>query len=138
MPVQKPIIILFACMQCSYTALDLAGTLKIQYDPIVRVVRVPCTGRVDIIHVLKAIVSGADAVIVAPCHKGDCAYKLGNLAADRRVRFVKELLKELGLNPRRVQIHFVSAAEGAKIAEVINQVAREVIEEIGPSPFRKV
>ena len=137
MPPKKPIIVLYACMQCSYTALDLAGTLKIQYDPIVRVVRFPCTGRIDINHILKALINGADAVIVAPCHKGDCAYKLGNLAADRRVRFVQNLLKELNLNPRRVQIHFVSAAEGAKIAEVINQVAKEVVESIGPSPFRK-
>ena len=134
---KKPVIMLYACMQCSYTALDLAGTLKIQYNPIVRVIRFPCTGRIDIIHILKAIVDGADAVIVAPCHKGDCAYRLGNLAADRRVRFVKLLLEELNIDPRRVQIHFVSAAEGSRIAEVINNVAKEVVEEIGPNPFRK-
>ena len=134
---KKPLILLFACMQCSYTALDLAGTLKIQYRPNVRVIRFPCTGRIDVEHILRGIVNGADVVVVAPCHKGDCAYKLGNLAADRRVRFVKNLLKELGMDERRVQIHYVSAAEGAEIARVIDQVTKEIIEEIGPSPFRK-
>ncbi|MHA1784521.1 MAG: hydrogenase iron-sulfur subunit [Candidatus Helarchaeota archaeon] len=134
---KKPLILLFACMQCSYTALDLAGTLKIQYKPYVRVVRFPCTGRIDVEYILRGIVNGADVVIVAPCHKGDCAYKLGNLAADRRVRFVKNLLRDLGMDDRRVQIHFVSAAEGAEIARVIDKVTKEIIEEIGPNPFRK-
>jgi len=134
---KKPKILLFACMQCSYTALDLAGTLKIQYQPTVRVVRFPCTGRIDIEHILRGIVNGADVVLICPCHKGDCGFRLGNLAADRRVRFVKNLLKDLGMDERRVQIHFVSAAEGSAIAQVVDKVTKEIIEEIGPSPFRK-
>ncbi|MHA1379112.1 MAG: hydrogenase iron-sulfur subunit [Candidatus Helarchaeota archaeon] len=126
---------MFACMRCSYAASDLAGTLKLQYNPIVRVIRVPCTGRVDIIHILRGIVNGADAVIVVGCHKGDCGYISGNLAAERRVKFVSELLKQMNVNPDRVQMHFVSAAEANEVVQIVEKVAKQV-DEMGPSPFR--
>ncbi len=126
---------MFACMRCSYAASDLAGTLKIQYNPIVRIIRFPCTGRVDIIHLLRGIVDGADAVIVIGCHKADCGYVSGNLAAERRVKFVRNLLKQMNINPERVQMHFVSAAEANEVVQIIEKVAKQVVE-IGPSPFR--
>lgn len=122
-------------MRCSYAASDLAGTLKIQYNPIVRIIRFPCTGRVDIIHLLRGIVDGADAVIVIGCHKADCGYVSGNLAAERRVKFVRNLLKQMNINPERVQMHFVSAAEANEVVQIIEKVAKQVVE-IGPSPFR--
>ena len=135
-PPKQPVILMFACTRCSYTASDLAGTLKIQYNPIVRIIRVPCTGRVDIIHLLRGIVHGADAVLTVGCHKGDCGYISGNLAAERRVRFVRNLLKQMNMNPDRVQMHFVSAAEANEVVAIIEKVAKQVLE-MGPSPFRE-
>ena len=134
-PPKQPVILMFACTRCSYTASDLAGTLKIQYNPIVRIIRVPCTGRVDIIHLLRGIVAGADAILVIGCHKGDCGFISGNLAAERRVKFVRNLLKQMHINPDRVQMHYVSAAEANEVVEIIEKVAKQVAE-MGPSPFR--
>jgi F420-non-reducing hydrogenase iron-sulfur subunit len=135
MPPKDMNIIVFGCMQCMYAAADLAGTMKLQYDTSARIIRMPCTARLDINFMLKALQEGADGVLIVGCHPGDCAYKTGNLGAERRVRFTKKLIAQLGLDERRVKMVFVSAAEGDKFATEINKFAEE-IRAIGPNPIR--
>jgi len=135
MPPKDMNLIILGCMQCMYAASDLAGTMKLQYDIASRIIRMPCTARLDINFILKALQEGADGVLVIGCHPGDCAYKTGNLGAERRVRFARKLVGQLGLNEDRVKMVFVSAAEGDKFAAEINQFADE-IREIGPNPIR--
>jgi len=118
-----------------YAASDLAGTMKIQYDVSARIIRMPCTARLDINFIMKALQEGADGVLVVGCHPGDCAYKTGNLGAERRVRFARELVDKLGMNKERVKMVFVSAAEGDLFAKHINDFA-DKIREIGPNPIR--
>ncbi|TFG12194.1 hydrogenase iron-sulfur subunit [Candidatus Thorarchaeota archaeon] len=122
-------------MQCMYAASDLAGTMKLQYDVSARIIRMPCTARMDINFIMKALQEGADGVLVVGCHPGDCAYKTGNLGAERRVRFARELVDKLGMNKERVKMVFVSAAEGDLFAKHINDFAAK-IREIGPNPIR--
>jgi F420-non-reducing hydrogenase iron-sulfur subunit len=118
-----------------YAASDLAGTMKLQYDISARIIRMPCTAKLDINFMLKALQEGADGVLIVGRHPGDCAYKTGNLGAERRVRFTKKLIAQLGLDERRVKMVFVSAAEGDKFAADINKFAEE-IRAIGPNPIR--
>lgn len=135
MPPKDSNIIVIGCNQCMYAASDLAGTMKLQYDISSRIIRMPCTARLDINFILKALQEGADGVLVVGCHPGDCAYKTGNLGAERRVRFTKKLVESLGIDERRVKMVFVSAAEGDKFAQEINIFADE-IREVGPNPIR--
>ena len=135
MPPKDMNIIVFGCMQCMYAASDLAGTMKLQYDVTSRIIRMPCTARLDINFILKALQEGADGVLVVGCHVGDCAYKTGNLGAERRVRFTKKLIEQLGIDERRVKMVFVSAAEGDLFAKEVDTFADE-IREIGPNPIR--
>lgn len=135
MPPKDMKMIVLGCMQCMYAASDLAGTMKLQYDISARIIRMPCTARLDLNFILKALQEGADGVLVVGCHPGDCAYKTGNLGAERRVRFARKLIGQLGLNENRVKMVFVSAAEGDKFAAEINQFAEE-IRKIGPNPIR--
>ncbi len=109
-----------------YVASDLAGTMKLQYDISSRIIRMPCTARLDINFILKALQEGADGVLVVGCHPRDCAYKTRNPSAERRVRFARELVKQLGLNKDRVKMVFVSAADGDKFATEISKFADEV------------
>ena len=118
-----------------YAASDLAGTMKIQYDVSARIIRMPCTARLDINFIIKALQEGGDGGLVVGCHPGDCAYKTGNLGAERRVRFARELVDKLGMNKERVKMVFVSAAEGDLFAKHINDFA-DKIREIGPNPIR--
>ena len=122
-------------MQCCYAAADLAGTMKLQYDVTSRIIRMPCTARLDLNFILKALQEGADGVLIIGCHPGDCAYKTGNLGAERRVRFARKLIGQLGMNEGRVKMVFVSAAEGDLFAKHINDFADE-IRAIGPNPIR--
>jgi len=122
-------------MQCCYAAADLAGTMKLQYDVTSRLIRMPCTARLDIDFILKALQEGADGVLIVGCHPGDCAYKTGNLGAERRVRFARKLVGQLGLNEDRVKMVFVSAAEGDLFAREVNDFADE-IRAIRPNPIR--
>ena len=135
MPPKDMKIIALGCMQCMYAASDLAGTMKLQYDITARIIRMPCTARLDINFILKALQEGADGVLIIGCHPGDCAFKTGNLGAERRVRFAKKLVGQLGMNEGRVRMVMVSAAEGDKFAAYINEFADE-IRAIGPNPIR--
>ena len=133
----KPKIIGILCNWCSYAGADLAGGGRIQYPPDVRIVRVMCTGRVDPLFIMKAFTDGADGVLISGCHFGDCHYLEGNYKAAKRMFLVKSLLKNIGLEDKRLRMTFVSASEGAKWATVIGDVVKTV-RELGPSPLSEL
>lgn len=126
----EPLIVGFLCNWCSYAGADLAGTSRIQYPPNIRIIRVMCSGRVDPTFILAALARGADGVLVSGCHPGECHYQTGNYRARRRLAITKEFLEYMGVEPQRIQASWVSASEGAKFADVVNEVTREV-KEIG-------
>lgn len=128
----RPKITAFVCNWCSYAGADAAGTSRLQYDDSVRIIRLPCTGRADPLFIVKAFEQGADAVLVSGCHPGDCHYVSGNLYARRRFTIFKKLMDFLGLDERRLQFSWVSAAEGVKWAQVVNAVSdgvKEIVKE---------
>jgi len=127
----EPKIIAFLCNWCSYAGADLAGTSRIQYAPNVRVIRVMCSGRVDPTFVIKALRAGADGVLIGGCHFGDCHYIEGNYKAARRVALLKKMLGQLGIEEERVWLEWISAAEGSRFAQVINDITAK-IKELGP------
>lgn len=122
----EPKIVAFLCNWCSYAGADLAGTSRIQYPPNVRIIRVPCSGRVDPLLVLKCLQKGADGVLVSGCHPGDCHYIAGNYLARRKFAFLADLLEYFGIEKGRVHFSWVSAAEGEKFADVIKRVTESV------------
>ncbi len=132
----NPKIQAIICNWCSYAGADLAGGARIQYPPDVRAVRVMCTGRVDMLFILKAFVDGADGVLVSGCHFGDCHYLEGNYKAAKRMFMVKSLMKNIGLDDKRFRMTFVSASEGAKWGMVMTDVVNKV-RELGPSPIKE-
>jgi len=131
----EPVILCFACKWCSYAAADLAGISRIQYPPNVRILRVPCSGRVDVLHVLKAFLSGADGVIITGCLIGDCHYTDGNVKAKSRVEVMKKSLRALGIDPERLEIGFASSSEGQKFANMMTEFV-EKIRGLGSNPLR--
>ena len=131
----KPKIVGFLCNWCSYAGADLAGVSRIQYPPTIRVVRVMCSGRVDPIFILEAFRSGADGVLVAGCHPGDCHYLAGNYKAQRRVVMMKRLLEQFGIEPGRLRLDWVSASEGDRFAKVVKDMTED-IRKLGPSPLK--
>ncbi len=122
----EPNIIGFLCNWCSYAGADLAGTSRIQYPPNLKVIRVMCSGRVNPIFVINALQQGADGVLIGGCHPGDCHYERGNYLARRRMAVLKNLLEYAGIDPRRVRMTWVSAAEGNKFAEVVTEVTEDI------------
>ncbi|MDH5595694.1 MAG: FAD-dependent oxidoreductase [Candidatus Bathyarchaeota archaeon] len=131
----EPIILCFACQWCSYGAADLAGISRIQYPPNVRILRVPCSGRVDVLHVLRAFQNGADGVIITGCLIGDCHYIDGNVKAKSRVEVMKKSLPALGINPERLEIDYASSSEGQKFATMMTNFVKK-IRKLGPNPLR--
>lgn len=128
----EPRILAFLCNWCSYAGADLAGISRIQYPPNVRVVRVPCSGRVNPMLILRALQQGLDGILVSGCHPGDCHYLTGNYYARRRFAVLKSLLDFCGLEEGRVQFSWVSASEGQKFADVVRTVTEEV-RALGPA-----
>ena len=128
----EPKIVAFLCNWCSYAGADLAGTGRIQYPPNVRVIRVPCSGRVDPLMILRCLQRGADGVLVSGCHPGDCHYIAGNYLARRKFALLSELLDFFGIEKGRVHFSWVSAAEGEKFADVVKQVT-ETVRALGKS-----
>ncbi|KUO66350.1 MAG: hypothetical protein APF84_18155 [Gracilibacter sp. BRH_c7a] len=118
-------IIAFLCNWCSYAGADLAGISRFQYPPNLRIIRVPCSGRVDPLMIFEAL-KNADGVLVAGCHPGDCHYTSGNYVARRKFALVKSLLKFIGLEEERVQFDWISAAEGKDFAVTATKVANDV------------
>jgi len=133
---QPPVIVAFCCHYCAYAAADLAGTMRLQYPGSVRVLRLPCTGKIEVNYLLAAFERGADGVIVAGCLEGGCHFQEGNLRARRRVERAKQILSEIGLEPERLEMFNLSSAEGTRFAEIVTTM-NERISEIGPSPLRK-
>ncbi|MBU7016622.1 MAG: hydrogenase iron-sulfur subunit [Theionarchaea archaeon] len=127
----EPNIVAFLCNWCSYAGADLAGTSRIKYPPNVKVIRVMCSGRVNPLFVINALQQGADGVLIGGCHPGDCHYAQGNYYARRRIAVLKKLLEYIGIEPERVHMAWVSAAEGQKFADVIKEVTDHV-KKIGP------
>ena len=127
----EPRIIGFLCRWCSYPGADLAGTSRRTYPPSLRIIRVPCSGRVDPLFVLKAFQDGADGVMVLGCHPGDCHYSEGNYHARRRYALMRRLLEYAGVDSERILIEWVSAAEGGRFAEMTTEFTAQV-SELGP------
>lgn len=129
----EPKIVAFLCKWCSYAGADLAGTSRIKYPPNVRIIRLPCSARIDPKLVLKCLERGVDGVLVSGCHPGDCHYTSGNYHARRRMLMLRKLLEFMGVDPRRVQMSWVSASEGHKWAQVVAEVTKDIK---GLGPFR--
>ncbi len=127
----QPMIVAFLCNWCSYAGADLAGVSRMQYPPNVRIVRVPCSGRINPLFLVSALQNGADGVLVSGCHPGDCHYLSGNLVARRKFALAKNLLEYAGVEPGRVQFSWVSASEGGRFAALIAQVTEDV-RKLGP------
>ncbi|MDD4343778.1 MAG: hydrogenase iron-sulfur subunit [Eubacteriales bacterium] len=132
----EPKILGFCCNWCAYAGADLAGINRNQYSTNIRIIRVMCSGTIDPLYIMKAFQNGIDGVFIGGCHIGDCHYQDGNHRAKKRVAVVKRMLGYLGLDPRRVRLEWVSAAEGQKFAKVINDFVAE-IKEIGPNPLSR-
>jgi len=132
----EPRIVGFLCNWCAYQGADLAGTSRMAYTPNVRIVRVMCTGRIDPTFVLKAFSSGADGVIIAGCHPGDCHYSEGNYKTTRRIAFLRKLLAQMGIDGERFRLEWVSAGEGAKWAQIADEMSA-AIKEKGPLAWRE-
>jgi coenzyme F420-reducing hydrogenase delta subunit len=132
----EPEIIVFACHYCAYAAADLAGSMRLQYPTTIRMIKLPCTGKLEVIHLLKAIEAGADGVYAAGCLEGECHYLKGNLWARKRVDHVKRLLEEVGVEPERVEMYNMSSAMGARFAEVATEFT-ERIKQLGPNPVKR-
>jgi len=128
----EPRIVAFLCNWCSYAGADLAGIGRMQYPPSVRVVRVPCSGRINPLYIVKALQEGADGVLVSGCHPGDCHYISGNLVARRKFAMLREFLFYVGIPKERVQFSWVSAAEGPRFAALIRKITEDV-RKLGPN-----
>ncbi|OGD46220.1 methyl-viologen-reducing hydrogenase subunit delta [Candidatus Bathyarchaeota archaeon RBG_16_48_13] len=133
----QPKILGFLCNWCSYAGADLAGISRMQYPPNLRIIRVMCSGRIDPAFVLEAFKSGADGVLVAGCHlPSDCHYVSGNFKTYRRIAALRKLLQQLGFEPQRLRVEWVSASEGARFADVVKEMTDE-IKRLGPNPLTK-
>jgi len=127
----QPRIVGFLCRWCSYLGADLAGTGRLQYPPNVVPIRVMCSGRVDPSFVLQALADGADGVLIAGCHPGDCHYQVGNYRAVARYNLLMRMLEQFGIEKERVRLEWVSAAEGEKFASVVSDMTEQV-RRLGP------
>ena len=127
----EPKIVAFVCNWCTYTGADLAGTSRLKQQPNARLIRVPCTGRIDPVFIIKAFESGADGVLVSGCHPGDCHYNAGNFHARRRWIMFRELLEFTGIDSTRLHFSWVSASEGKKWVDVVDGVT-EIVRQKGP------
>jgi F420-non-reducing hydrogenase iron-sulfur subunit len=129
----EPKIVAFCCEYCGYAAADLAGSLRLSYPANIKIIKVPCTGRMDVLTVLKTFENGIDGVFVFGCLEGSCHFVAGNLRAKRRIGYVRELLDECGIGGDRVAMFNTSAAMGVQFAQYANAAA-EKIKALGPNP----
>ncbi len=129
----EPNIIALCCHYCAFTAADLAGTMRLQYPPNIRIVRLPCTGRVDVNMMLQAFVEGADGVMVAGCEVGSCHFIAGNIRAAKRVAYAKKLLAETGINPERLDMFYIAASQGPLFAETATKFTEKIKQLMNPT-----
>lgn len=134
----EPKILAFLCKWCSYAGADLAGTNRLKYPPNMRIIRVPCSARMNPLFAIKCLEKNYDGVLFSGCHPGDCHYSEGNYFARRRFIVFRKLLETIGFDPRRLQVSWVSAAEDKKWADVVRKVIEDV-KQIGPNEqFKKI
>lgn len=122
----KPTIVAFCCNWCSYAGADLSGTNRLQYPANVKIIRIPCSGRLNPMFVLRAFQRGADGVILCGCHPGDCHYTTGNYYTRRRMTLLFSMLDFLGIEKERTRVEWVSAAEGQKFAQTMQEFVAAV------------
>ena len=134
-PIFEPEVTAFVCQYCADQAANSAGSLRFAYPPNVKIVRFPCTGKVDVQHVLNAFEQGADGVYVVACPEGNCHHIDGNIAAGRRITYAKSLLDEVGVGSERVELCYVTAAQGDEFANLAIEMT-EKIRALGPSPVK--
>jgi len=132
----EPKLIGFLCRWCAYTGADLAGTSRLQYPSNLTPIRVMCSGRVDPTFILKALAEGADGVLIAGCHPGDCHYSEGNYRTQRRLPLLTDLLDQFGVERERVRLEWISAAEGERFAQVVREMT-ETIRTLGPLHWKQ-
>ncbi len=132
----EPKIVAFCCHYCAYAAADLAGAMRLQYPNTISIIKLPCTGKLDVLHVLRAFEDGADGVFVAGCMEGDCHYQKGNYNAKRRVKYAKKLLDQLGLDGQRIEMYNMSSAMGMAFADAATEMT-ERVKVLGPNPLAK-
>lgn len=132
----EPIIVAFCCHYCAYGAADLAGSMRLEYPSNIRIIRLPCSGKITPFFLLRAFEKGADGVYVAGCLEGDCHFIHGNLVAKPRVNYAKKLIQEVGLEPERLEMFNLSAAMGPRFAEIARNFT-ERIRQLGPSPLNR-
>lgn len=132
----EPRIVAFLCTWCSYTGADLAGTSRMEFPPSFLPIRVMCSSRVDPLFIIRAFLEGADAVLIAGCHLGDCHYQEGNYHARRRFALVSKIFENLGLESNRLKLTWIAASEGKKFAQVAKEYTKE-IKEIGPNSAKE-
>ncbi len=133
----EPKIVAFCCNYCAYAAADLSGSMRIQYPPNVRIIKTPCTGRLEVQFLMRAFEKGADGVLVAGCLEGGCHFIEGNLFAKKRVNYTRDMLAELGLEAERLRMVNVSASMGRPFTELVTEMI-ETVRKLGPSPLNKV
>jgi coenzyme F420-reducing hydrogenase delta subunit len=131
----EPRILALCCHYCAYAAADLAGSMRIQYPPNVRILRLPCTGKVDIGYIMRAFEQGMEGVIVAGCLEGGCHFQEGNLRAKKRVALARRILEEAGFEPDRLEMFNLSSAQGQTFAEIVDLMT-DRLRKLGPSPLR--
>ncbi len=131
----EPKVVAFCCHYCAYSAADLAGSMRLEYSPNVRIVRLMCTGKVDTLHLLKAFEDGADAVFVAGCEEGSCHFQEGNLFARQKVIEAKKLLKEVGIEPERLEMYHIAASNSVLFAKAADEMT-ERAHKLGPNPLK--
>lgn len=131
----EPKIIAFCCHYCAFAAADLAGSMRLQYPPNVRIIRTPCTGRLEVEYYMKAFEKGVDGVLIAGCLEGGCHFIDGNLFAKRRVNATKKILEECGLEPERLRMENISAAMAKSLVDIINEMVN-TIKELGPNRLK--
>ncbi len=124
----KPKIIAFCCTYCAYSAADLAGSMRLNHSPYIRIVKLPCTGRIDPLYLLRAFEKGADGVIVAGCLEGQCHFIEGNIFARKRVAYTRKLLADVGVSPERLEMFNLSAAMGRLFAEICDSMTERVMQ----------
>jgi len=132
----EPKIVGFLCNWCTYAAADLAGVSRLRYPPNMIPIRLMCSSRVDPLYVMYALKNGADGVFIGGCHIGDCHYKSGNHLTKKRVAILKKILESLGIDPRRVRLEWISAAEGTKFTKGITDFVAQV-KILGPNPLER-
>lgn len=132
----QPEITAFTCFYCAYMAGDTAGLLRVSYPPTVKIIKFPCTGKVDVEYILKAFEQGADGVLVVACPIGNCHHGSGNLRATKRLEYARKLLEDVGLEKERVAIAYMSGSQAHAFAQAVQEIT-EKVRQLGPSPLKK-